>query len=125
MSSSNEAQGSPVVEAIKWLLVFILLGASIAAANYSSGLFPNQWAQWGAVAVLGLAAAGIALLTGKGKAFIGAFMASRTEMRKVVWPTNKETNQSTLIVLVVVVIMGIFLYLADMLLGWVISSIIG
>jgi len=68
---------------------------------------------------------GMKKTTKEGKAFVASFSASRAEMRKVVWPTGKETNQSTLIVLVVVVIMGIFLYFADWVLGWLISSIIG
>ena len=43
---------------------------------------------------------------------------SRTEVRKVVWPTRKETAQTTMFVIVAVIIMGIFFFLLDMLLGW-------
>ena len=43
-------------------------------------------------------------------------MASRNEVRKVVWPTRQETVQTTLMVVVAVIILGIFLWLIDMLL---------
>jgi len=45
--------------------------------------------------------------------FIGA---TRTEVRKVVWPTRAETMQTTMAVLFVVVVMGILLWLLDMVL---------
>lgn len=120
MSTANETQGSPFAEALKWVLSFVLLGGSIALAIYFQEYFPNQWAQWSASAALGILAVVIAAFTAKGKAFIGAFTASRTEMRKVVWPTTKETNQTTLIVLVLVVIAALILMLMD----WVFSSLI-
>jgi len=50
---------------------------------------------------------------------------SRTEIRKVVWPTRKETVQSTLLVLVMVTLVGIFLWLLDMFLGWAVQILTG
>ena len=50
---------------------------------------------------------------------------SRTEIRKVVWPTRKETVQSTLLVMVMVTIVGIFLWLLDMFLGWAVQLLTG
>ncbi len=50
---------------------------------------------------------------------------SRTEIRKVVWPTRKETIQSTLLVMVMVTIVGIFLWLLDMFLGWAVQLLTG
>ena len=50
---------------------------------------------------------------------------SRTEIRKVVWPTRKETIQSTLLVLVMVTLVGIFLWLLDMVLGWAVQILTG
>ncbi len=45
---------------------------------------------------------------------------SRMELRKVVWPTRAETLQTSLAVIVMVVVMGIFLWILDMLLFWVV-----
>lgn len=38
---------------------------------------------------------------------------SRTELRKMVWPTRPETVQTTLVVLVAVFLVGLFLWLVD------------
>jgi preprotein translocase subunit SecE len=43
----------------------------------------------------------------------------------MVWPTRTEAVQTTLIVFVMVVVVGIFLWLLDMFLGWVVRLLIG
>lgn len=78
----------------------------------------------GLLAITGIAAA-FALTTVRGKGLIGFMSASRTEVRKVVWPSRAETVQTTLIVFVMVIVVGIFLWLLDMLLGWLIRFVIG
>lgn len=40
------------------------------------------------------------------------------EVRKVVWPTRKETVQTTIMVMAMVVVVGIILWLFDWLLTW-------
>jgi preprotein translocase subunit SecE len=50
---------------------------------------------------------------------------SRVEVRKVVWPSLKETRQTTLIVFIMVLILGIFLWLVDMLLAFILKTITG
>lgn len=37
----------------------------------------------------------------------------RSEVRKITWPTRKETTSSTIAVFIMVVIASIFLFLAD------------
>ena len=62
----------------------------------------------------------IALQSAPGKmawVFLGE---ARTEIRKVVWPTRKETAQTTMFVLVAVLFMGVCLWLLDMFLRWAI-----
>ena len=63
-----------------------------------------------------LVAAGIALTTTTGHAILSFGRESRAEVRKVVWPTRQETVQTTLMVVVAVIILGIFLWLIDMML---------
>ena len=70
-------------------------------------------------------AAGIALTTAKGRALTSFMQGARTEVRKMVWPTRAETLQTTAVVLVVTILIGIFLWLLDMLLGWIMKMIIG
>ena len=80
--------------------------------------------------VLGLlAVAAIAVLiasqTAFGRQVAGFVSGANTEVRRVVWPSRAETVQTTLAVLVVVLIVGIFLWLLDMLLLWAIQFVTG
>ncbi|HBX00738.1 MAG: preprotein translocase subunit SecE [Gammaproteobacteria bacterium] len=79
------------------------------------------------VGLLTTAAAAIlvALQTERGKAIWALLKESRTEVRRVVWPSNQETTQTTMVVLLLVVIFALILWGLDSLLGWIVSSIIG
>ncbi len=50
---------------------------------------------------------------------------SKVELKKVTWPTKQETTQTTLGVIFIVIIVGILLWLFDMLLGWAIGTLYG
>jgi preprotein translocase subunit SecE len=71
------------------------------------------------------AAVAIALKTEPGAEILEFLRGSRSELRKVVWPTRAETTQTTLIVIAMVVIMGILLWLLDVLLLWLVRLITG
>lgn len=80
--------------------------------------------------VLGLlAAAGVSVFiaaqSSTGKNIIGFIGGARTEVRKVVWPTRAETTQTTLAVMLMVILVGIFLWLLDMVLLWAIQILTG
>lgn len=75
--------------------------------------------------VLVLVAGVVAAQTAKGKAFIAFAKDARTEVRKVVWPTRQETMQTTLIVIVVTVIMGLLLWGLDAILLRLVSFLTG
>ncbi|MEO5348127.1 MAG: preprotein translocase subunit SecE [Magnetococcus sp. YQC-3] len=49
----------------------------------------------------------------------------RTEARKVVWPTRKDTVQTTLVVFGMVVAVSLFLWVVDALLALVVQLVIG
>jgi len=63
-----------------------------------------------------IVAAGIAFTTATGHAILSFGRGARAEVRKVVWPTRQETIQTTLMVVVALIILGIFLWLIDMML---------
>ena len=67
----------------------------------------------------------IDLQTAKGASIADVVRGALVELRKVVWPTRQETNQTTLIVLAVVIVAAIILWLLDTLFGFIASSIIG
>ena len=77
--------------------------------------------------VLGGIAAGSAFLfwSVQGQALWQFVQGSRVELRKVVWPTRQETWQTTLIVFVFVLLLGIFFWLVDMLLAWATRTLTG
>ena len=50
---------------------------------------------------------------------------SKVELKKVTWPSKQETTQTTLGVIFVVIVVGILLWLFDMLLGWAIGTLYG
>ena len=84
----------------------------------------GQLAQWGALLV-GLAAAFVVFMTSEaGKAFVAFGRDSWKEVKKVVWPTRKESVQMTLYVVGFCVIMALFLWTTDKTLEWLLYDVI-
>jgi preprotein translocase subunit SecE len=73
-------------------------------------------------AILGAA---VAWTSAPGKQFYAFSQEAVTETRKVVWPTRKESLQTTGIVFLFVVVMGIFLWLVDASLLWFVKQLMG
>ena len=124
MSANTEAQGSGRgLEAIKWIVVILLLGLAIGG-NLAFGdiMLPLR-----ALAVVALiaAAGGVALFTVKGKATVAFAREARTEVRKVIWPTRQETLHTTLIVAAVTAVMSVILWGLDGILVRLVSFITG
>jgi preprotein translocase subunit SecE len=69
--------------------------------------------------VLGLAAgAGLLWLSTYGREFVQFAQAARVELRKVVWPSRTETFQTTYVVIIFAVVMGVFFFALDWILTW-------
>ncbi len=49
----------------------------------------------------------------------------RQEARKVVWPTSRETITTTILVMIMVIIMGIFFFVVDWALANIIQLVLG
>lgn len=122
MNASAEVQSSGM-DTIKLILALGVLTAGIAGFY----LF-EQYSQL--VRVLGLlgmvgVAVFVVLQTAVGRNVWKFAADARTEVRKVVWPTRQETIQTTLIVMFVVLLMGIFLWLVDMMLLSIVKTLTG
>ena len=76
------------------------------------------------LAALGVATA-VILQTAMGQQVWGFFGDARTEVRKVVWPTRKETVQTTMLVMLMVFVVATMLWMFDMLLTWVVRYLMG
>ena len=65
----------------------------------------------------------IVAISPDGRRFIAYAKDSWYEVIKVVWPTRKETTQMTLVVFGFVLIMSLFLWIADKLIEWLVFSV--
>ena len=80
--------------------------------------------QWG-VLLLGIAAAVVVFLVSEsGRQLVGFSKDSVKEVKKVVWPTRKESVQMTLYVFAFAVVMALFLWLTDQTLAWVLYDLV-
>ena len=106
-------------DVVKWIVVFALLAVAVVGNSY----FADQSLLYRVLGIVALAAVAglIALQTAKGAAFWSLVKGSRTEIRKVVWPTRQETVQTTLIVILFVLLVALILWGLDSFLGWLVS----
>jgi preprotein translocase subunit SecE len=111
------------LDAIKWLLVVAIVAAGVVGNSH----FSAESILYRALGLLVLAAIAVvvALQTAKGVAIADVVRGALVELRKVVWPSRQETNQTTLIVIAVVIVTSIILWLLDTLFGFIASNIIG
>lgn len=80
--------------------------------------------QWVALIVGLVAAAAVFLVSESGRQFVAFAKDAWREVKKVVWPTRKETLQMTAYVFAFVVIMALFLWFTDKTLEWVLYDLI-
>jgi preprotein translocase subunit SecE len=110
-------------DGLKWTVVAVLVAVAVVGNSY----FSDESLLYRVLGILALAAlAGfVALQTARGAAFWSLVKGSRTEIRKVVWPTRQETVQTTLIVVAFVLLVALILWGLDSFLGWLVSLVIG
>lgn len=108
---------------LKWLIVVGLLAGGVFANWY----YQDEMLLLRVAGLLGIAGVAmlLALQTERGRAIWSLLKEARTEVRRVVWPSNQETTQTTLVVLLLVFVFALILWGLDTLLGWIVSSIIG
>jgi len=102
------------MDIVKYIVAGLILTAGIFAFNYYKD-YSDLIRIGGIIAVFVLAIL-ILLSTDKGRYVWDLISQARNEARKVIWPTTKETNTTTLIVIVAVFIVGLILWLIDSLL---------
>ena len=122
MASSQVETVSTTADKARLGLAVALVLASLAGF-YLLGK-QGQLVQWGAL-IAGLVAAVVVFLTSEsGKQFVAFGRDSWREVKKVVWPSRKETLQMTAYVFGFVVVMALFLWLTDKTLEWVFYDLI-
>ena len=122
MATSQVETVSTGADKIQLAAVVALVVASVAGFYLLSKQGPI--AQWGALVVGLIAAAGVFLVSEPGRQFVAFAKDAWREVKKVVWPTRKETLQMTAYVFAFVVVMALFLWLTDKTLEWVLYDLI-
>ncbi len=122
MVTKTEQQNSGL-DTAKLVLSLLVVVAGIVGFYY----FEEESQLLRVLGILGVVVVAflIAATTLVGKRALGFAKESRVEVRKVVWPSRQETTQTTIAVLVMVIIVAIMLWLFDMFLGWGVRSLLG
>ena len=122
MASTQIETVSTNADKAKLGLAVVVVLASLAGFYLLSK--QGQAAQWGAL-IAGLVVAVVIFMSSElGKQFLAFGRDSVREVKKVVWPTRKETIQMTAYVFGFVVVMALFLWLTDKTLEWVFYDLI-
>ena len=106
----------------------ITVAALLVAAGVAGFYYFDQSAMIIRVAsvLAGLAAGAVVFsMSESGKQFHVYARESIAETKKVVWPTRKETLQTTGVVFAFVVVMALFLWMVDAGLLWVVKKLLG
>jgi preprotein translocase subunit SecE len=123
MVAKTEEVVSSKLDTFKLLLAIAVLIAGIVGFYYyeaESLLYRVLGVVFAAVVAIAISAT-----TLLGQNLIGFGREARMEVRKVVWPSRQETVQTTFMVIVAVIIIGIFLWLIDMVLAEAIQLLTG
>lgn len=112
-----------LADTLKWAAAAVLLIGGMVGFY----LYPEESLLLRVIVLVALVAVSVAIgyQTDKGRLAWGFLRDARTEVRKVVWPTRRETAQTTLIVIVVVTAVAIILWLFDAFLAWAMRLFLG
>ena len=112
-----------MADKIKLFVAFLVVVAGIAGFYY----LQESAAVLKLVSVLAglLVAAGVVWTSEPGKRFFAFGQESVAEAKRVVWPTRKETIQTTAVVIAFAVTMALFLWAVDASLMIVVNKMMG
>jgi preprotein translocase subunit SecE len=115
--------GAGRLDSVKLGVAALLLAGGIGAFYY----FSDQLMVVRVFGLLVVAAVAlfIAAQSALGRVLVGFVGGAYNEAQRVVWPTRTETVQTTLVVLIMVMVVGVALWLLDMFLLWAIQMLTG
>lgn len=106
------------------LIAGVLIAVLAVVAYYTQEQLPLL--ERVAIVLVGLGVGGyLVYLTETGQRAKRFLSEMRKELRLVVWPTRKETLQTTLMIIAVVIVMGFFLWLVDRFFLWAVELLTG
>ena len=121
MVSKTEQTSSPI-DTFKLMSAVLVLIAGVVGFYY----FEEESQLLRVLGMLAVAVVAFFIVASsdQGRRGLGFVKEARVEVRKVVWPTRQETLQTTIAVLIMVIIVAIMLWLFDMFLGWGVSQLL-
>ena len=123
MNEELKVQNAGGADVGRLVIAVALVIAGVAAFYYLDNA--SLWLRWGAV-VAGLALGVGAIATSAyGRAVTRFVLDSRVELRKIVWPSQRDTGRMTLVVFVFVIVGGGFFWLVDLILAWATRHLTG
>ena len=111
-----------MADKIKLVLAALLLVAGVAGFYYLGD--SAMIVRLGAIVAGAGAGIAVAWFTAPGQQFLAFLRDAITEVKKVVWPTRKESLQTAGIVFAFVVVMALFLWLSDKTLEYLLYDVI-
>lgn len=123
MNSKVENSRSAFADTLLLLTSIVMLLGGISAYYYYQDLAITP-IRVSALIVVTLLASWVAAQSQKGGAFFRFLKEADIERRKVVWPTHQEAVQTSLMVIVVVIIISLFLASVDWMIGAVVRSLL-
>ena len=123
MSSKTESSKPAFTDTLLLLVAVIMLLGGMGAYYYYQDLAGAPYRVAGLITVV-LLSAWVAAQTHKGGTFFRFLKEADIERRKVVWPTHQETVQTSLMVIIVVIIISLFLASVDWVIGAAVRSLL-
>ena len=123
MNSKTENSKPAFADTLLLLVSVIMLLAGIGAYYYYQDLAITPVRVVALIAVT-LLASWVAAQSQKGGAFFRFLKEADIERRKVVWPTHQEAVQTSLMVIIVVIIISLFLATVDWGIGALVRSLL-
>tara|TARA_B100001113_G_scaffold335077_1_gene314294 strand:- start:1691 stop:2089 length:399 start_codon:yes stop_codon:yes gene_type:complete len=131
----NKGSTSKTLDNLKWLLAILVFAAAVFGNSYfgpSQGIDGLDTVEgvpflYRVIGVILLFLVGLWLIsiTNFGSNALKLMKESRTEIRKVVWPTRIETTQTFMIVFGSIVVLCLFFWGLESLLSFLTSLILG
>jgi preprotein translocase subunit SecE len=112
-----------MADKIKFVVAALVISGALAAFYYY-GHESLLLRVLGLLAATGIAAT-VFFQTSAGRQTLAYLGEARTEVRKVVWPSRKETVQGTLAVIAMVIVIAVILWIFDSILAWIVRTLVG
>ncbi|GAA4411750.1 protein translocase subunit SecE [Advenella faeciporci] len=122
MSNSSVETITQPADKAKIFMAIVVVAAGIFAYSFFSDL--NVYARVGIFIGSLIIAALLVWFSEPGKRIVSFATGSYNELKRVIWPTRKETIQMTGIVFAFVSVMALFLWIVDKILGWLIYGVV-